>query len=78
MANFDNIIDIIIERIVSEYTGEIQMGDRQERLVASVGATPAITLENYKRQKQLHNTYKEQQDILRRVLRRVVIASDKM
>lgn len=72
MANFDNIIDNIIERIVSEYTVEIQMGDRQERLVSSVGATPSIALESYKRQKQLYNTYTEQQDILRRVLRRVL------
>lgn len=69
MANFDNIIDNIIERIISEYNTEIKLDDRQKMLVSSVGATPSITLENYKRQKQPDNTYKEQLDTLRRVLR---------
>lgn len=72
MANFDNIIENIIERIISEYTTEIKLDDRQKMLVSSVGATPSIALENYKRQKQPNNAHKEQLDTLRRVLRRVL------
>ena len=66
MDNFDNII----EEVISEHITEMQRGERQELLAASAGATSSIAFENYIRQKRLKREHKEQENALRRVLRR--------